>query len=313
MKSNEVLKMNPLESKILLESGTNKLGLLEFCVGGNSYGINVAKVRELLQYRPVQSMPNAQSCVEGIICPRSELLTVIDLATYLNHPPSGRLDQDIFIITEFNQTNIAFHVHQVVGIHWISWEAIEKPNSAIFGGSDGVVTGVAKLQNNHLISILDFEKILGDVKPDISVAADAAKIPSALMSDNAHRIMVVEDSMMLRKMILDALNKAGYMNVILKEDGLDAWEYLQTLKETDGPIEKQICCIITDIEMPKMDGHHLTKRIKDNKLLTKIPVVIFSSLISDEMVVKGREVGADAQLSKPQIHLLVDKLKELIK
>ena len=125
--------------------------------------------------------------------------------------------------------------------------------------------------------------------------------------------MVVEDSMMLRKMILDALNKAGYMNVILKEDGLDAWEYLQTLKETDGPIEKQICCIITDIEMPKMDGHHLTKRIKDNKLLTKIPVVIFSSLISDEMVVKGREVGADAQLSKPQIHLLVDKLKELIK
>ena len=304
--------MNPTDNKILLESGTNKLGLLEFCVGENSYGINVAKVRELIQYRPVQTMPHAQPCVEGVVSPRNELLTVIDLAAYLKHSPSERPEQDIFVITEFNQTDIAFHVHQVVGIHWISWEAIEKPNPAIFGGNDGVVTGVAKI-SGRLISILDFEKILVDVNPGSSVAADAALIHSPAQPDSMHRILVVEDSIVLRKMILEALHKAGYMDVVMKENGQDAWEYLQELKEENGPAEKQVSCVITDIEMPKMDGHHLTKRIKESKTLLRIPVVIFSSLISDEMILKGQEVGADFQLSKPQIHLLVDKLGELIR
>ncbi len=304
--------MNPTESKILLEIGTNELGLLEFRVGGNSYGINVAKVRELLQCRPVQPMPHAQPCVEGVICPRNELLTVINLAEYLHHPASDRPEQDIFIITAFNQTDIAFHVQQVVGIHWISWEAIEKPNSAIFGDNEGVVTGIAKLKDN-LISILDFEKIMVDINPGASVAADATLIRTPDKQDSAHNILVVEDSMMLRKMIQDALQKAGYMNIIMKENGQDAWEYLQGLKSDNGPVERQISCVITDIEMPQMDGHHLTKRIKESKTLSKIPVVIFSSLISDEMILKGREVGADDQLSKPQIHLLVDRLREFIK
>ncbi len=301
-----------MESKIMLETGTNELGLLEFRIGTNSFGINVAKVRELLQYRPVQPMPHAQPYVEGVICPRNELLTVIDLAGYLKCPPSERMEQDIFIITAFNQTDIAFHVHQVVGIHWISWETIEKPNSAIFGDSEGVVTGIAKLKDT-LITILDFEKIMVDINPGVSVAADALLIQSPARQDSAHSILVVEDSMMLRKMISDALQKAGYMNIIMKENGQEAWEYLTGLKEEDGPIEKQVSCVITDIEMPQMDGHHLTKRIKESKKLSKLPVVIFSSLISDEMILKGKEVGADAQLSKPQIHLLVGRLAELIR
>lgn len=304
--------MGPEKSEIMLESGTNELGLLEFRIGGNSFGINVAKVRELLQYRPVQPMPHAQPYVEGVICPRNELLTVIDLAAYLSQPASERPEQDIFVITAFNQTDIAFHVHQVVGIHWISWETIEKPNSSIFGDSEGVVTGIAKLKDN-LITILDFEKIMVDINPGTSVAADAEQIRSPALQDSRHTILVVEDSMMLRKMIADALQKAGYMNVVMKENGQDAWDYLSELKEENGPVEKQISCVITDIEMPQMDGHHLTKRIKESKILSKIPVIIFSSLISEEMIVKGNEVGADAQLSKPQIHLLVGKLGEMIR
>jgi two-component system chemotaxis response regulator CheV len=304
--------MSIKKSEIMLESGTNELGLLEFCIGSNSFGINVAKVRELLQYRPVQPMPHAQPHVEGVICPRNELLTVIDLASYLNQPASQRPDQDIFVITAFNQTDIAFHVHRVVGIHWISWETIEKPNTAIFGDSEGVVTGIAKLKDN-LITILDFEKIMVDINPSTSVAADAAQIRSPALQDSRHNILVVEDSMMLRKMISEALQKAGYMNIVMKENGQDAWDYLSSLKEENGPVEKQISCVITDIEMPQMDGHHLTKRIKESKILSKIPVIIFSSLISEEMIVKGNEVGADAQLSKPQIHLLVGKLSEMIR
>jgi two-component system chemotaxis response regulator CheV len=99
----------------------------------------------------------------------------------------------------------------------------------------------------------------------------------------------------------------------MKENGQEAWDYLSGLREENGPVEKQISCVITDIEMPQMDGHHLTKRIKESKTLSKIPVIIFSSLISEEMIVKGNEVGADAQLSKPQIHLLVGKLGEMIR
>jgi two-component system, chemotaxis family, chemotaxis protein CheV len=303
--------MNPVESKITLESGTNKFGLLEFLVGGNSYGINVAKVRELLQYRPVQPMPHAQASVEGIISNRNELLTVINLAVYLNHAQSERANQDIFIITEFNKTSYAFHVHEVVEIHWISWDAIEKPNSAIFGGNDGLVTGVAKLKNK-LISILDFEKIMADINPESSVAADAALIKASEKEDKVHRILVAEDSMMLRKMIMDALHKAGYSDVVTKDNGQDAWDYLQSLNVENGPVERQVSCLITDIEMPKMDGLRLTRLIKEDKILSKIPIVIFSSLISEDMAVKCQEVGANAQLSKPQIHLLVGKIKEFI-
>jgi two-component system chemotaxis response regulator CheV len=184
--------MKPAETEILLESGTNELEILEFSVGGNHYGINVAKVRELLQYQPIQQMPHAQPSVEGVICPRNELLTVIDLAAYLGHPPSERTKHDIFIVTEFNQSHAAFHVHQVMGIHRISWELIEKPDSAVFGGEDGVVTGVAKLSGN-LISILDFEKIMADINPNISAEENASLIDSPDQPDSSHRILVAED------------------------------------------------------------------------------------------------------------------------
>ncbi len=303
--------MKPASSDILLEAGTNELELLEFGIGESRYGINVAKVRELLQYQPIQPIPHAQACVEGVISPRNELLTVINLAAYLGHPPSQRVRQDIFLITEFNRMSLAFHVHQVMGIHRISWVAIEKPNSAVFGGRDGVVTGIAKV-NSKLISILDFEKIMVDVSPGSSVESDAALIHSPDQADTTHRILLAEDSMMLRKMIMDALRKAGYENIVAKDDGQEAWDYLQQLREEDGPAQRQVSCVITDIEMPKMDGHHLTRRIKQSKALSGIPVIIFSSLITDEMMLKGEEVGADAQLSKPQIHLLVDRLAELI-
>ena len=304
--------MKPDDSKILLESGTNKFGLLEFLVGGNSYGINVAKVRELLQHRQVQPMPHAQPGIEGVFSNRNELLTVIDLATYLSHPDTENADRDIFIITEFNKTSYAFHVHEVVEIHWISWEAIEKPNSAIFGGDDGVVTGVAKTKGK-LISILDFEKIMADINPHTTVAAAADAIKPPVTEDTSHSILVAEDSMVLRKMIADALHKAGYVNVITKDNGQDAWDFLQTLKEENGPVEKQISCLITDIEMPQMDGLRLTKLVKESKTLSKLPVIVFSSLITEQMALKCMEVGADAQLSKPQIHLLIGMMKELLK
>ena len=151
-------------TEALLEHKSGELELLEFRVGGNSYGIDVARVRELLQYRPVQNIPHAQVHVEGVISPRDELLTVIDLASYLQHSPSERQEQDIFVIAEIRGASIAFHVHQVVGMHRMTWNELEKPDAAVFGGEEALVIGVAKM-GGTLVSVLDFEKIMEEINP----------------------------------------------------------------------------------------------------------------------------------------------------
>ena len=145
------------QSDILLESGTNELGVMEFTIGGEIFGINVAKVLEIMMACPVVPMQKAQKDIEGIFKSRDMLLTVIDLASYLGLPPSQNPGRDIFIITRFNNANFAFHVHTVVGIDRISWTEIKKPDRIIYGGQDGVATGIAEY-NGRLITILDFEK-----------------------------------------------------------------------------------------------------------------------------------------------------------
>ncbi|MDR2530552.1 MAG: chemotaxis protein CheW, partial [Oscillospiraceae bacterium] len=152
------------QSSILLETGTNELEILEFTIAGGSYGINVAKVTELMQIRPPQPMPNSHPCVEGVFQTRDTVYPIIDLARYLNLDASEDASKDIYIITNFNRTRIAFHVHTVETIHRRSWKDIEKPDPIIFGGVDGIVTGIAKI-NGRIISILDFEKITFDINP----------------------------------------------------------------------------------------------------------------------------------------------------
>lgn len=302
--------MNKRETAILLETGTNELEVLEFIVAGNHFGINVAKVRELIQYQTIQKIPHAQSSVEGIMRSRNEILTVVDLAHYLGYPASDDTIHDILIIASFNQMSVAFHVHKVEGILRVSWETIEKPNSAIYGGDEGIVIGIVKLED-RMITLIDFEKIMYDINPSSSIQAHASEIIEG-QSDSARPVLIAEDSAVLSKMILESLHKAGYQSVTTTSNGKEAWDYLQTIKEKPGDIQDHVACIITDIEMPQMDGHHLTKRVKEDPVLSQIPVVIFSSLISDEMKHKGKAVGADAQLSKPEIGQLVQTIDQLI-
>ena len=302
--------MNNFDTDILLETGTNELEILEFVIENDRFGINVAKIRELIQYQPIQKLPHSQRSVEGIMRSRDEVLTVVDLANYLNYPPSPDTGHDILIIASFNQINVAFHVHRVEGILRISWQSIEKPNAAIYGRDEGIITGIVKL-DNRMIALIDFEKIICDINPSSSIEAHASGIREN--RDKSMRpILIAEDSALLSKMIVDALQKAGYMNIIHKANGLEAWDYLETLKTRPGPIEDHLACIITDIEMPQMDGHHLTKRVKSDPVLAILPVVIFSSLITETMMLKGKEVGADAQLSKPEIGGLINIIDDLI-
>ena len=300
-----------MDSNILLETGTNELEILEFVISGNSYGINVAKITELMQIQEVQEMPLSHPCVEGVFQPRDEVYTIVDLARYLGMGESEHPDKDIFIITNFNQMNIAFHVHAVESIFRISWQDIEKPDSIIYGGQEGVVTGIAKV-NDRIISILDFEKITFDISPETGIDLSTVQAYAGVDREQVP-IVVAEDSALLRKMLTEALHTSGYNNLIILNNGEEAWDHITRIKQSGtADILSKVSCVITDIEMPKMDGHRLTKLIKSDTALMDIPIIIFSSLIDENMQKKGLEVGADAQLSKPEIANLVNVVDTMV-
>ena len=296
-----------METKILLENGTNELEVLEFLLDGNSYGINVAKIREIIPYAEVTPVPNAHPSIEGIFMPRDTMITAIDLKNCLQRgksEPGG-----LFIITNFNKLDIAFHVDQVLGIHRVSWGDIIKPGATVSTTEDGISTGIVK-RENKLIIILDFEKIVADINPASGLkTSDVDALGDRKRSDVP--ILIAEDSVLLNKLIVDSLKKAGYVNIIHTENGQEAYNIIQECKEK-GTLKEHVQCIITDIEMPIMDGHRLTKLVKSDDATKDIPIVIFSSLVNDEMRRKGEQLGANAQLSKPEIGNLVKTIDGLV-
>ena len=296
-----------MDTNILLESGTNELEILEFTLGDSHYGINVAKIREILTYQEVTPVPNTHPSVEGIFMPRDTMITVINLKNSLGMEQSD--EKGLFIITNFNKLDIAFHVDQVIGIHRVSWDEIIKPDSTLNGTDGSVSTGVIKI-DNKLVVILDFESIVSSISPETGLrTADIDEIGERERSNST--ILIAEDSPLLSRLITDCLRKAGYAELIVTNNGQEAWDKLEALKH-EGDVLDKVQCIITDIEMPLMDGHRLTKLVKSDDVLMKIPLIIFSSLVNEEMRRKGERLGADAQLTKPEIGSLVEAIDKLI-
>ena len=296
-----------MDTKILLENGTNELEVLEFRLDGNAYGINVAKIKEIINYQEVTPVPNSHPSIEGIFMPRDTMITAIDLKNCLQRgvsEPGG-----LFIITNFNKLDIAFHVDNVLGIHTVSWSEIIKPEVTISAAEEGVAIGIVK-KEDRLVIILDFEKIVTDINPETGL-----KISDINELGERNRsmvpILVAEDSSLLNKLIVDCLKKAGYENVTHVENGKQAYDIIKHYKE-QGTLHDNVQLVISDIEMPEMDGHRLTKLIKSDEATVKIPVVLFSSLVNEEMRRKGEALGADAQLSKPEIGNLVKIIDQLI-
>ena len=296
-----------MDTNILLESGTNELEILEFTLGDSHYGINVAKIREILTYQEVTPVPNTHPSVEGIFMPCDTMITVINLKNSLGMEQSD--EKGLFIITNFNKLDIAFHVDQVIGIHRVSWDEIIKPDSTLNGTDGSVSTGVIKI-DNKLVVILDFESIVSSISPETGLrTADIDEIGERERSNST--ILIAEDSPLLSRLITDCLRKAGYADLIVTNNGQEAWDKLEALKH-EGDVLNKVQCIITDIEMPLMDGHRLTKLVKSDDVLKKIPLIIFSSLVNEEMRRKGERLGADAQLTKPEIGSLVEAIDKLI-
>ena len=294
---------------ILLESGTNEIEIMKFTIENEFYGINVAKVKEIMMAEKVKAMPHAHPAVEGIFKPRDVLITVIDLGYYLTNEYLEHKPRDLFIVTSFNKMTVAFRVQSIEGISRISWKNIQKPDKTLTHGEEGVATGIAQC-DKELVTILDFEAIVAEIAPETTIQlSEVDQMGDRPLCENP--LVIAEDSILLQKMIDDALERAGFTNVKNFNNGQEAWDYLKSIRH-DSDLYNKVNLIITDIEMPEMDGHRLTKLVKDDPRLKMIPIVIFSSLIDDQMRIKGETLGADEQLTKPEIGNLVHVIDKLL-
>ncbi len=293
----------------ILETGTNEIEIMRFTIDGNMYGINVYKVSEIMLTEPVRSMPHSHFAVEGIFKPRDTVITVIDLPSYINEKKVEPQEKDLFIVTNFNKMSIAFRVHTVEGISRISWQDMHKPNSALSSSENSMITCITECAG-EIVSILDFEKIVSDIAPETGIQEKEIEVLGE-RDENKAPVWMAEDSPLLTQLIHSSLTKARFTNLKMFSNGEELWRALNKLPESE--ISSSVKIVITDIEMPQMDGHRLTKLIKESPKYRNIPVVIFSSLISEQMWVRGEEVGADGQLSKPEIGKLVGIIDRLLK
>lgn len=299
------------ESRILLESGNNELELLEFEVNGLRYGINVAKVAEIIQGRELTEAPEAPHAVRGIFSLREKVVSVIDLNRVLFNKDVELNDRNIFIVTNFNKLDMAFLAESVSSISRYHWSDINKPDGIISNADTGVITGIVN-DHDHLVCILDFEKIVSEINPDYRL--ETQKIDSQLMDKKLERkditLLIAEDSKMLNRLIVDTLTKAGY-KVVSTADGSEAWALIRECENAEQ-LKSRYQCLITDIEMPTMDGLTLSKNIKSDRRYSDLPIAVFSSLVNDALIRKVKDMNIEVMITKPDIAKLVETVDNIV-
>lgn len=296
-----------MNNNILLESGTGEVEILEFVVNNKHYAINVIKVKEVIEIDNLTRLPETPNEVAGLILSRDEILTLVDLKYILEKKKSEEKNSKI-IVCEFNKLKVAFNIDDIVAVHRIKWEDIRKPDDV---SASSLVIGNIVMEKK-IILLLDFEKIVTDISPRTGISEERISNVEYKERENI-KIILADDSFLIRKLLQDTLTKAGFRDFKIFNDGKEVLDYL--LKLVDNKKDKfkeEVQLLITDIEMPQMDGYTLTRRIKENPILKSLPVVIFSSLITEELRHKGLSVGADVQLSKPEIDKLVETIDKYL-
>ena len=307
------------QTNILLETGTNELELVEFYIDEEDgyrgyYGINVAKVVEISRMQPVTAMPQMpHPAVMGAFPFRDgRVVPLINVSRFLDKSAIDSEDPRI-IITEFNKVHTAFLVSGVTRIHRISWKEMEAPTPLLQTMSKGSITAVVRLEG-HLLFVLDTEGIVAAINPDMSVRMEAMDKDSK--PSRRFHIVHADDSVSIRKLVCNLLGKEGRFNVTQANDGEEAWNlllgYKKEAEEKGLPITDLVQGILSDIEMPNLDGLTLCRYIKEDPVLRNLSVAMFSSLISPSLARKCESVGADAQFAKPDLQAISDKVYELI-
>ena len=288
---------------ILLEQGTNEFEMLSFVINECTYGVNVSKVSEVIKYQHVTPIPGSDERTCGVFMPRDEIISVVDLRYCLIQEKSTDENSQYMIICRFNQRSVAYPVDNVIGITRISWKDLINP-STVLNSDETVITGIVKLEDK-IISILDLEKIMTDININNGLTIeDVDNLTEEDIQANIEknlRVLLAEDSKMLNKLITDGMTKAGY-KVFSFDNGKLAYDYLA--ENTD-----EVDFIVSDIEMPEMDGMAFLKAVKTDKRYQNKPFIIFSSLVSDQMKAKCESLGVDRCVAKPELQLLLDTLK----
>ena len=298
-----------MNNNILLESGTGELEVIEFVANGNHYVINVVKVKEVIAMPKdgLTTLPDPKPEIAGLILCRDEILTLVDLKYILSKRPTKDLGSKV-IVCEFNKIKVSFNIDDIVGVHRIKWSEIRKPDDL----SENSLAVGNILLNGKVLIMLDFEKIVTDICPSVGISGD--RLIEVNYKDRSNiKVILADDSALIRRLLKETLTKAGFKNLRVFDDGKQALDFLKELAEKHGEgFRKHAEMLITDIEMPQLDGLTLTRRIKEDEILHKLPVIIFSSLITEELRHKGESVKADAQLSKPEVSQLVDTIDKLL-
>lgn len=309
----------PKNTDILLEVGTNEVEVFEFNLGGHHYGVNVAKVNQIIQREQVKitraDLP--PHGVLGTIPFRGKPTMTLDLRAILGiHGEEPDPSRALMLVTQFNDQVVAFAIDGAERIHRVSWQSFE-PISNNFAQENPYVNGIIRLED-RLILILDLEYILTLINPRLGMTVDHAKIQriEEHYKPRDHiKILFAEDSAMIRKMVHQQLNEVGFTSVELATNGKEALDKVaaavKASKDTGTPFNEYYDLILTDIEMPVMDGLTFCRNVKqDYKLDT--PVIVFSSLINDQMIQKCKAVGANGWGTKPKVSLIVQIIDRLI-
>lgn len=304
---------SPVDHGILLEAGTNEAEVLAFRVSGARFGVNVAKVREVVPLERLTAIPHSHPAIDGLAEVREMVIPLINLRKFLFDDSEHRAadGSESLLLLEFNNLHTAFRVEEVERIYRVSWkDTLPVPQ---LGENACPVTSVLR-QKEGLLPMLDFESIcakvgLGGMSVDLESIGKEESASKAEMP-----IVYADDSQLIRAMVKDSLHEAGFQHLRGFPDGQDAWDYLNDLANESTPdnIRQKVACIVTDVEMPRMDGLSLTKKIRQNPVLASVPVVVFSSIATRDNQKKGLQVGASAQVSKAKYDELVETVHRLL-
>ena len=303
-----------------LKVGSNEMELVDFRILKEEdgevyegiYGINVSKVREIIRIPKLTELPGTPEFIEGIFDLRDVVIPVVNLARWMGiSAPQGIEKSSRVIITEFNNVLIGFIVHEAKRIRRINWGDIEPATFAGGSGSfDGSkITGVTKIEGDNVLLILDLETVvqeLGLYEPDVENIPHELELFSGLA-------LILDDSSTARKIVKDALQKMGF-TVVEAIDGQEGLEKLEDLYATYGEnIAESLKLILSDVEMPRMDGFHFAANVKEDGRFANIPI-IFNSSISDHFSeMRGKEAGAEAYLVKFEASSFYDEVARVVR
>ena len=306
--------------KSSLKIGSNEMELVDFRIMKQEderiyegiYGINVSKVREIIRVPELTELPGTPDFIEGIFDLRDVVIPVVNLARWMGivEPEEAKKNSRV-IITEFNNVLIGFIVHEAKRIRRISWSDIEPASFVSSSGSlDGSkITGVTKIEGDNVLLILDLESVVQDLglyEPDVDDIPQDLETFSGLA-------LVLDDSFTARQIVKDALSKMGF-NVVEAKDGQDGLDKLDELYASYGDrISEHLKIIISDVEMPRMDGFHFASHVRDDGRFGNIPIV-FNSSISDHFSEgRGEEAGGDAYLVKFEASSFYNEVSRLVR